>query len=229
MRLNITKNNNLLRIVLASMGVGISFGGFAQIKSQPYSYHFYQKMNDAVYSTETRMHTAAKPFVIKDSLLLAKFDSIQSNKPVSSSNWFMRKIFNEHLVQVEKEDYTFYADFLPDLYIGKDMLGDKRRTWMNSRGFQVGLNVGNKFTFNTSAFESQAVFPKYLDDYIVANKVVPGQANSKFKSNNKMDWMYATASMTYDAHKYIQATLAYDKNFIGDGYRSMLLSDFSSN
>jgi len=229
MKLNITKKKSLLRIMLAGLGVGISFGGFGQIKSQPYSYHFYQKMNDVVYSTETKMHTSAKPFVIKDSVLLVKFDSIQSNRSVSSSNWFMRKIFNEHLVQVEKDDYTFYADFLPDLYIGKDMQGDKRRTWMNSRGFQVGLNVGNKFTFNTSAFESQAVFPKYLDDYIVANKVIPGQGNTKFQSKNKMDWMYATASMTYDAHKYVQATLAYDKNFIGDGYRSMLLSDFSSN
>jgi hypothetical protein len=86
------------------------------------------------------------------------------------------------------------------MYIGKDMQGDKRRTWMNGRGFQVGLNVGNKFTLNTSAFENQAVFPKYLDDYIVAHKVIPGQGNTKFQSKNKMDWMYATASMTYDAH-----------------------------
>jgi hypothetical protein len=28
----------------------------------------------------------------------------------------MRKTFNEHLVQVEKDDYTFYADYLPDVY-----------------------------------------------------------------------------------------------------------------
>ncbi|MNL05970.1 hypothetical protein D3C87_1265890 [compost metagenome] len=41
--------------------------------------------------------------------------------------------------------------------------------------------------------------------------------------------MNATASLTYDFSKYFQATVAYDKNFIGDGYRSLLLSDFSSN
>lgn len=200
----------------------------AQIKNQPYSYQLSQKMNDVLYSPQTRLHTSSKPFLFKDELL-AKFDSIQSNQPVASDNWFMRKLFNEHLIEVSKEDYTFYADFLPDLTIGKDMMGDKRRTWMNSRGFQAGVTLGEKFTFYTSATENQAVFPQYLSDYIDEKRVVTGQGTTKFGSGNEKDWMNATASLTYDFSKYFQATVAYDKNFIGDGYRSLLLSDFSSN
>ncbi|MQP28428.1 gliding motility protein RemB [Sphingobacterium faecium] len=200
----------------------------AQIKNQPYSYQLSQKMNDVLYSPQTRLHTSSKPFLFKDELLV-KFDSIQSNQPVASDNWFMRKLFNEHLIEVSKEDYTFYADFLPDLTIGKDMMGDKRRTWMNSRGFQAGVTLGEKFTFYTSATENQAVFPQYLSDYIDEKRVVTGQGTTKFGSGNEKDWMNATASLTYDFSKYFQATVAYDKNFIGDGYRSLLLSDFSSN
>src|SRR5690554_3788706 len=41
--------------------------------------------------------------------------------------------------------------------------------------------------------------------------------------------MYATANLSYTVNDYLNVTLAYDKNFIGDGYRSMLLSDISSN
>src|SRR5690606_15163211 len=106
---------------------------------------------------------------------------------------------------------------------------DRRTTWLNTRGFQVGLTIKDKFTFYANAFENQAVFPNYLSDYISRNKVVPGQGTTKILSNNKMDWMYATASLTYDFSDYFQTTLAYDKNHIGDGYRSLLLSDFSSN
>jgi hypothetical protein len=56
-----------------------------------------------------------------------------------------------------------------------------------------------------------------------------GQGSAKILSNDKKDWMYATASLSYDFSDYFQLTFAYDKNHIGDGYRSVLLSDFSSN
>ena len=200
-----------------------------QVKNQPYSYQHYQKYDELLYSPDTRMHTATKPFLFKGDLL-AKYDSIQSLNQVDSDNIFMRKIFNEHLVEIHKEDHSFYLDFLPDFVIGKEMIGaDKRTTWLNTRGVQVGLNIKDKFTFYANAFENQGVFPNYLTDYIDRAGVIPGQGNTKHLSNNKKDWMYATASLSYDFNEYFQTTLAYDKNHIGDGYRSLLLSDFSSN
>ncbi|WP_246162482.1 gliding motility protein RemB [Sphingobacterium phlebotomi] len=201
----------------------------AQVKNQPYSYQHYQKYDELLYSPNTRMHTATKPFLFKGDLL-AKYDSIQSLNQVGSDNIFMRKIFNEHLVEIHKEDHSFYLDFLPDFVIGKEMIGaDKRTTWLNTRGIQVGLNIKDKFTFYANAFENQGVFPNYLTDYIDRAGVIPGQGNVKDLAGNKKDWMYATANLSYDFSDYFQATLAYDKNHIGDGYRSLLLSDFSSN
>ncbi|SUJ01624.1 Uncharacterised protein [Sphingobacterium spiritivorum] len=206
----------------------VSHTALAQVKNQTYSYQYYQKFNELVYSPDTREFTSSKPFIFKDQLL-SKYDSLQNAGHVDSDNIFMRKIFNEHLVQVEKEDHTFYLDFMPDFQIGKDLMGDKRSTWMNTRGIQAGLTIGDKFTFYANAFENQARFPEYLDTYMTQNKLIPGQGVTKLQANNVKDWMYATASATYDVNPYLQVTLAYDKNFIGDGYRSLLLSDFSSN
>ncbi|MGV6944212.1 gliding motility protein RemB [Sphingobacterium kyonggiense] len=201
----------------------------AQVKNQPYSYQHYQKYDEELYSTETRYHTSSKPYLFKGRLL-EKMDSIQSLNPTSSDNWFMRKIFNEHLVQVEKEDHSFYLDVLPDFLIGKELINeDKRSTWLNTRGVQAGVTIKDKFTFYGNFFENQAVFPHYIDEYVQRSMVVPGQAASKNHMNREKDWMYATANATYDFSDYLQTTLAYDKNFIGDGYRSVLLSDFSSN
>ncbi|WP_099371852.1 gliding motility protein RemB [Sphingobacterium sp. 1.A.5] len=201
----------------------------AQVKNQPYSYQHYQKYDEELYSPNTRYHTSSKPILFKGRLL-EKMDSIQSLYPTDSDNWFMRKIFNEHLIQVEKEDHTFYLDVLPDFVIGTEMIDpDKRTTWLNTRGIQAGVTIKDKFTFYGNFFENQGVFPKYLDEYIQTNRVVPGQAATKKPFDRTKDWMYATANFTYDFSDYFQATLAYDKNFIGDGYRSVLLSDFSSN
>lgn len=196
---------------------------YSQIGTQPYSYQYYQKFNDVLYSPETRLHTASKPFLFRGELLEKK-DSLANLYPVDSKNWFMRKIFNEHLVQVEKEDHTFYLDFIPDLVIGKELIAsDKRSTSLNTRGIEIGLTIKDKFIFKSSFYENQAVFANYLDDYISATGIVPGESSSKNPTNKTKDWMYASASMTYDFSPYFQATLAYDKNHIGDGYRSLLL------
>lgn len=202
---------------------------YAQIESQTYSFQQSDKYSDIIYNTKNRFHTSIRPFLFKDELLARK-DSLESANMVNSDNWIMRKLFNEHLVWVEEEDHTFYLDLLPDFVIGKEIMGeDKRTTWMNTRGIQVGLTIKDKFTLYSSFFENQAVFPAYLDDYIAKNGVVPGQSSAKNSRERKKDWMYATASLTYDFSRYFQMTAAYDKNHIGDGYRSVLLSDFSSN
>lgn len=201
----------------------------AQIRNQTYSYQYYQKYNELLYSPDTRMHTASRPFIFKEELL-AKFDSLENANQTSATNWIARKLFNEHLVDVKKDDHTFYLDFMPDFVIGKDLMGaDKRKTWINTRGFQAGVTIKDKFTFYASAFENQAVFPEYLDAYVRTNRVMPGQSTVEHPEKRTKDWMYATASLTYDFSDYLQATLAYDKNHLGDGYRSLLLSDFSSN
>jgi len=201
----------------------------AQVKYHPYSYQYYQKLNKDLYSPNTRLHTAIKPILLKDQLLVTS-DSLQNLNQNASSNWIMRKLFNEHLVEVNKDDHTFYLDFLPDFQVGKELFdNDKRTTWLNTRGFQVGLTIKDRFTFYANAFENQALFPRYIEEYMVRNNLSLGQGNVRQKSNGSMDWMYATASMTYDVADYLQVTLAYDKNHIGDGYRSLLLSDFSSN
>ena len=218
-----------LPITLALLATISINKGTAQISNQTYSFQHDQKYSDVLYNPNTRLHTSSKPFLYKGDLLSRK-DSLASANAVDSKNWFMRKIFNEHLVEVNKDDHSFFLDFLPDAQLGKELLDiDKRKVYLNTRGVQAGLNIKDKFTFYANFFENQAVFPKYLTDYIDANNVVPGQGNVEDLNDNKKDWMYATANMSYDVNDYLQVTLAYDKNHIGDGYRSLLLSDFSTN
>src|SRR5690606_30237658 len=111
----------------------------AQIKNQPYSFQHYQKYDEEVYSVDTRYHTSSKPYMFRGKLY-EKMDSLPSLHPIDSDNWFLRMFFNEHLIQVEKEDHTFYLDVLPDFMIGSELIdSDKRTTWLNTRGIQAGV------------------------------------------------------------------------------------------
>lgn len=204
--------------------------GSAQSTYQPYSYHFYQKLNSQLYGADTRFHTALKPMII-DSALRPAYDALMQLGVGEQKSWGGRKLYNEHLIDIRKEDYTFYADFLPDFQIGRDFAGGGRTTWLNTRGAQAGLTIEDKFSAYVNFFENQGVFPSYLDNYIFSNAIMPGQGYGKstFSDPRKKDWMYGSAVLSYTVNQYLNVTLAYDKNFIGDGYRSVLLSDISSN
>lgn len=196
---------------------------------QPYSYQLYQKLNTTFYSTGNNLHTSIKPAFSDDSLLRDRFQTLLTDSTAGNAprSWLYRKIFQEHLINYDQPDYTFYADYLPDLTIGRDIDG-KKTTWLNTRGFQAGGTIGGQFSFYTSGYENQAVFASYFDRYINQIGIVSGQAYDHSKGASVKDWSYVTAVLSYTPVKYLNISLGQDKTFIGDGYRSMLLSDFSA-
>lgn len=203
--------------------------GMAQAVYQPYSYQFYQKFNEDLYSTQTRFHTALKSYII-DSALQHKYDSLMNYGADTTKHhsWVYRKLFNEHLFDVKTKDYTFFADYLPDLVIGKNF-ADHKNVWTNTRAYQLGGTVGKNFYFYSSGSENQAVFPEYLTTYINQTGIVPGRAYDRSFGKNTKDWSDVSAIVSYTPVKYLNITLGHDKTFIGDGYRSVLLSDYASN
>ncbi|MDQ7948106.1 MAG: gliding motility protein RemB [Pedobacter sp.] len=219
------------KIILCSLFIFSVMAGKTQ-QIIPYSYYQYQKLNRSLYSFDTRYHTSLKPVIGDDSTIVRQLDSLLFiGTGQARSSWVTRKLFNEHLVEVNKQDYTFYLDFLPDFQIGREFGKPAITTWLNTRGFQFGGNIGKKFSFYSSGFENQARFNHYLNNYINAKHVIPGMVNDKNRTGipkNTKDWAYATAVLNYTPNRYFSFTLGHDKNFIGDGYRSMLLSDVSA-
>ncbi len=177
-------------------------------------------------------HTALMPYftsdfdndsLTRDTLL----SSIRpANKDWQSKNWLYRKLFTEHLIEVNNPDYSFYLDFLPDLQIGKQ---NGKTIWLNTRGIELGGKIGRKFAFTSHFFEDQAVLPDYITAFVKANRVVPGQGYAKLYGNGGFDFGYSGGTISYTPTKYLNVQLGYDKNFIGDGYRSLLLSDNAFN
>nr|WP_316796871.1 gliding motility protein RemB [Pedobacter agri] len=195
----------------------------------PYSYQFYQKLNSSVYDRYSRFHSSIKGYYADDSVLVNRYQSLMTLgvDSLNQRSWLRRKLTDEHLVNFNGNDYRVYVDFLPDFQIGREFK-ESKTTWLNTRGFQIGGNVGEKFSFYASAYENQAVFANYVTDFINTNQVVPSEMTGKLGEETK-DWSYASALLSFTANKHLNIALGYDKNFIGDGYRSMLLSDVAAN
>jgi len=227
------KTNTYLKTLLFLFVSLIIFNGTAQSQTPnqniPYSFQFYQKLNNSVYDINSRFHSSIKGYYADDSLLVGRYNELM-NLGVDSLNkrsWVRRKLTDEHLVNFTGDDYKVYIDFLPDFQIGKEF-DESKTTWLNTRGFQIGGNIGKQFSFYANGYENQGVFANYVTDFINTNEVVPSEMTGKLENKTK-DWSYATALLSFTANKHLNIALGYDKNFIGDGYRSMLLSDVAAN
>jgi hypothetical protein len=203
--------------------------GWSQATYVPYSYQFDQKFNADLYSSNSSAHTALKPYIL-DTAISLKYKQLMSVGVDSSrKNYFLRKIFNEHIFDVHDPEYTFFADYLPDLQIGREFQ-NKTTTFLNTRGYQLGGTVGNNFYFYSSGYEDQGKFPVYYKNYVNSILFIPGESYDRDASTDQTaDWSYVTADVSYTPIKQLNITLAEDKTFIGDGYRSLLLSDFAAN
>ena len=219
---------HLYKIVfVAVLSLFIVDAAFAQSQYQPYSYDFYQKLNSDLYSTKSREHTSIKTLII-DSALRSHYDYLMNYGTDSKQHgWLYNKIFNEHLIDYKGSSSTFYGDVLPDVGVGRDFSG-KLNTYTSAVGLQLGGTISDKFQYYVAGYLNNAVVPDYLSTYIQQVGIVPGQAYAKTYSDNGYSWSYITAVVSYTPIKYLNISAGRDKTFIGDGYRSMLLSDYAS-
>ena len=219
----------ILALLLSTLYTNVK----GQAELLPIDHQLQLKLGKRIYfDTTRRVHTAFQRYYVneitgdsmsRDSLLQSLYPEA---KPWMRRNWVYRTLFTNHLVESSNADYTFYLDFLPDFQIGKQ---GSNNLWLNTRGIELGGTIGKKFAFSSHFYEDQGRFAEYYTRYARQSGVVPGQGRARAYGNGGFDFGYSGGSLSYTPVKYVNFQLGYDKNFIGDGYRSLLLSDNAFN
>ncbi len=144
-------------------------------------------------------------------------------KPVCK-NIFKNLIHDDFLAWKYNDIYVAINPFF-DFQIGKEN-GSDYTSYINSRGFYINGNLGKNFWFYMDFNENQARFPAYYEEIARDFGTVPGESNyRKEAKNNYFDYQTATGYIGFNIGKYIDFQIGKGKTFIGDGYRSLLLSD----
>ncbi|MDY2586245.1 gliding motility protein RemB [Winogradskyella aquimaris] len=200
----------------------------------PFTHSYYARFDDEMNAIGTNSHTAAKPFVFTD---VAKYYDIKAEKESlakETDSWVGRKLYNEHLVQVQGKDYWFTVDPILDLQLGGETDGDDG-TWNNTRGVFIQAGLGKRFNLSTSIYESQGRFADYFNNYAESLRafgpdpaIIPGRGIGKGFKENSYDYPVAEAYLSYTPADFLNIQFGHGKNFIGDGYRSLFQSDVAS-
>ncbi len=135
---------------------------------------------------------------------------------------------------VDTGKFYLTVDILYNFELGNDFAdtsaaADTSTLYVNTRGFIIKGDIGDKVSFKTSFYENQAFFPAYLSEYVNNYDVVPGAGRIKPFKKTGYDYAMATGLVSFTPFKNLNFQFGHGKNFIGDGYRSLLLSDNSFN
>ncbi len=146
----------------------------------------------------------------------------QSNRAVLK-HFYQKK---SDLYNVNTPDFDLHVN--PVLYVGAG--NDSRRTDMiftNTRGIEVRGMVDKKVGFYTYLTDNQALLPSYVWDEMSQNPVVPHEGFWKnYKNGKGVDFLQARGYITFEATKHINIQFGHDRFFLGNGYRSLIFSDF---
>lgn len=218
----------------AKAGIFLSFiSAYSfSVEAQRYSIYDNQQYNSIekeLYRPGTNFHTSVKSYRLDQINKITNFDSILYNEikiPLGKLN-FWKRLFHDDVLKwkQQNEDINIVINPLFNIETGKESI-DGKNTFVNTRGLFIEGNIGKNFAFYADLYENQGTFPNYIDSFAHTMNVLPGQGKpNRVASRSVFDYSQATGYISYNAGKYFNFQLGHGKNFIGDGYRSLLLSD----
>lgn len=201
----------------------------------PFSHSYYAQFDAALNKVGSNNHTASKPFTYTEVAKYYNLAAENTKLKKNASGWWARKLWNESMVEIQGEGYWFTLNPIFDLQ-GGSASGDKKvNTFVNTRALNFRGGLGKQLNFTTTVFESQGRFAGYFNRYAESIKpsggnpaIIPGMGIAKEYLSDAYDFPLAEANLTFVPNKYFDMQLGYGRNFIGDGYRSLLESDGAS-
>ncbi len=239
-------------IRLTTLLLFISFGLNAQSSYAPLNedyYHWIDRYEIKSGEINPFFFTAWKPYqrhqiaAFADSLLL--YDTSLSEVErfnlnyLSNDNWEWSENTNESVKPLFKHFYKVKSDLYhvahpdfdlhvnPVLHFGVGReTEDDVQTFTNTRGVEIRGVVDKKLSFYSFIGENQVINPIYVRRRIRRDGVPHEGFWKKFKDNG-VDYFTARGYINFQATKHIGLQFGHDQFNVGNGQRSLILSDYS--
>ena len=195
---------NRLQVVRGALSFKQNHPNISLSKTDEYNLHSLYRNNIEYLSAEHR-------------------DSIRSKKTLGR---FYRTPAN--LYEVHVKDFDLIINPVIQFQYMKES-DDDASLFLNSRGVAIRGRIANKIGFAASIIDNQERDPLYVRAWEDKYQSVPGAGYYKNFKGTGFDYFDARGYFTFNVTKYIDVAFGYDRNFIGNGYRSLFLSDFSNN
>ncbi|EON75580.1 hypothetical protein ADIS_3983 [Lunatimonas lonarensis] len=242
-------------LVLFFLSTGFTVGGVGQsayINFNREYYHLVDRYEIKRGNFIEGFHTGIKPYrrdhvadyigkLAEDSVFVNSKDQFNL-RYLAGDNWeFIYENAPEsdlsplRFIYETPSDFFYYRDRSFDLHINPVLYlnvgaepSESNPRFRNTRGMEVRGSVDRKIGFYTFLSTTELRFPTWVASYAVGNGAVPGQGFWKRYGGDGYSFLSATGYISFQATEHVSLQFGQDRNFVGEGYRSMILSDFSN-
>ena len=214
------KNNNqiIYRFIILVHAFCISSSLLSQNKI------FYQEFNFLQRLSAKTNHSTLRPYNEQFNQLSFKDYYIDSSLNQSKLYGF---IFKNSVLDIVDKDVHLQVDPLFNFSFGNQNSNGLYRYYTNTRGFRVLGDLGDKVSFGTRVYENQMNYPDYLDEVADLRGVAIGIGRSKPFKTYGHDAAIASGYVSFSPVKDANLQFGHGRHFFGNGYRSLLLSDYA--
>jgi hypothetical protein len=140
------------------------------------------------------------------------------------SLWNTFYVTKPNLLEVDIPDFYLAVNPVIEFKAGTES-GNDESLYYNKRGVTLRGRIANKIGFSSTITDNQERGPSFFQRRVADYNAVPGVGFYKNFKTNGYDYFDGRGYFTFNVTKYIDVQFGYDKNFIGNGYRSLFLSD----
>lgn len=231
--------------------------GFAQSTNATLNedyYHWITRYEIKAGRVAPEVFTSVRPFQRKN--IVAFIDSLEAKDQVFSSpadkfnyeylrndNWewsraessnsakpFLKKLYRKKsdLAHVDTPDFDLHVS--PVLYVGGGKDNQLSQSlYTNTRGVEIRGMIDKRIGFYTFFTDNQAILPSYVSFLNIQNGYhqVPHEGFWKTYKNGGVDYFQVRGYFDVSITKHVNLQFGNDRTFIGNGFRSLILSDYS--
>ena len=188
---------------------------------------FANRFEGLLSSKKVDLHTSIKPYQWKELKAIENIDTVYQALSYKGTNAALFAVRNSHLLEYVGAKLSFSLD--PYLGFNTGLNRANSKFFSGSEiGYSVNLQVGQNLSFNSAAIFGKSSFVDYADQLTKKSGVIIGNGMANpvaagYKYHNFLGYA------SYSPSKYFNFQVGTDRHFIGDGYRSLLLSDNAKN
>ncbi len=151
---------------------------------------------------------------------------IKSRKPILKFFYTEPATF----LGLNKKDFVVRVNPVLQVELGKEFGDDDDKLiFKNTRGVELRGSIKKRLSFYTYITENQSRGLAYVRTRIKDDQAIPGDGYWKEFRGNGIDHFTARGYINFNLLDHIDVQFGHDKNFWGNGYRSLFLSDYGNN
>lgn len=165
------------------------------------------------------------------SLLMNNSEWVQGDRSGFASKKSLWNTFYKtkaNFFEVDEKDFFLAVNPVFQGQLSSESDNSDQTLFLNTRGLTLRGMIADRLGFSAYVTDNQERGPLFLQQRIRDYNAVPGAGFYKKYKTTGVDYFDARGSINFTAAKYLDFQFGYDKLFIGNGYRSLFLSDYGN-